>query len=147
MGKHIITNWPAAPAAWPAALQAELVARSGDGRVGSRLVSQTDRVRVWMITLAPGERIAFHTHVLDYFWTCTTGGAARSHYSDGRTVDVTYTPGETRHMTFDAGAFMIHDLENTGPETIVFTTVEFLDSANAPLPLPADVLEATSAAA
>ena len=30
---------------------------------------------------------------------------------------------------------MIHDLENTGTADIVFTTVEFLDSANAPLPL------------
>ena len=30
---------------------------------------------------------------------------------------------------------MIHDLENTGSADIVFTTVEFLDSANAPLPL------------
>ena len=30
---------------------------------------------------------------------------------------------------------MIHDLENIGSEDIVFTTVEFLDSANEPLPL------------
>ncbi|MEP9353528.1 hypothetical protein ABLE93_08020 [Xanthobacter sp. KR7-65] len=147
MDKHVISTWPAAPATWPAALQEEFTARRGDGRVGGRLVSQTDRVRVWMIALSPGERIGFHTHVLDYFWTCTTGGAARSHYSDGRTVDVTYAPGETRHMSFEAGSFMIHDLENTGPETLVFTTVEFLDSANAPLPLPADVLQATPAAA
>lgn len=147
MGTHVITEWPTAPAGWPDALKAEFAARCGDGRVGSRLVSQTDRVRVWMITLAPGERIAFHTHVLDYFWTCTTGGAARSHYADGRTVDVTYAPGETRHMTFDAGTFMIHDLENTGQGALVFTTVEFLDSPNAPLPLPAEVLAETAAAA
>jgi hypothetical protein len=30
---------------------------------------------------------------------------------------------------------MIHDLENIGEADIVFTTVEFLDSANDPLPL------------
>ena len=34
---------------------------------------------------------------------------------------------------------MIHDLENTGTADIVFTTVEFLDSANEPLPLPGTV--------
>ena len=32
---------------------------------------------------------------------------------------------------------MIHDLVNAGAEDIVFTTVEFLDSANNPLPLAA----------
>jgi hypothetical protein len=31
---------------------------------------------------------------------------------------------------------MIHDLVNAGTADIVFTTVEFLDSANAPLPIP-----------
>ena len=31
---------------------------------------------------------------------------------------------------------MIHDLVNAGNADIVFTTVEFLDSANEPLPLP-----------
>lgn len=147
MGTHVITTWPAAPQDWPADLKAEFTARCGDGRVGSRLVSVTDRVRVWTITLQPGERIAFHTHVLDYFWTCITGGSARSNYADGRTVDVTYQPGETRHMTFEAGAFMVHDLANTGPAPLVFTTVEFLDSANAPLALPADVLSDAAAAA
>ena len=30
---------------------------------------------------------------------------------------------------------MIHDLENTGEEDLVFTTVEYLTSANEPLPL------------
>jgi hypothetical protein len=32
---------------------------------------------------------------------------------------------------------MIHDLLNAGTEDIVFTTVEFLDSANQALPLAA----------
>jgi hypothetical protein len=30
---------------------------------------------------------------------------------------------------------MIHDLENTGTNDLVSTTVEYLDSANEPLPL------------
>lgn len=34
----------------------------------------TDRVRVWTIGLKPGQRLGFHTHVLDYFWTSVTGG-------------------------------------------------------------------------
>jgi hypothetical protein len=34
--------------------------------------------RVWIIRLAPGERVGFHRHALDYFWTCVTGGFIRS---------------------------------------------------------------------
>jgi hypothetical protein len=39
---------------------------------------------------------------------------------------------------------MVHDLENIGHTELVFTTVEFLDSANAPLELPANVRVAPS---
>lgn len=146
MTKHVIRQWPEAPAQWPQDLRARFAARAGKGEVGTCLVSETDRVRVWTLTLAPGERLDFHTHVLDYFWTCLTGGSARSHYGDGRIVDVTYRPGETRHLSFQAGDFMTHDLENRGIADLVFTTVEFLDSPNAPLAVAPEV-RATSAAA
>ncbi|MEW6257341.1 MAG: hypothetical protein AB1592_15415 [Pseudomonadota bacterium] len=146
MTKHVITSWPAPPADWPPALQARFAAQAGTGNVGTRLVSETARVRVWTLTLAPGARLDFHTHVLDYFWTCLSGGSARSHYGDGRIVDVTYQPGETQHLSFPAGAFMTHDLENRGTEDLVFTTVEFLDSPNAPLPVD-EALRGIAAAA
>jgi mannose-6-phosphate isomerase-like protein (cupin superfamily) len=146
MTKHIIDQWPSAPAALPLALKEEFVARAGNGQVGSRLVSETERVRVWHLSLKPGERIGFHTHVLDYFWTAVTAGQARSHYGDGRTVEVSYLSGDTQHHRYGLGEFMIHDLENIGETELVFTTVEFLDSANAPLVLPAKVGSARTAA-
>jgi beta-alanine degradation protein BauB len=146
MTKHIIDQWPSAPAALPLALKEEFAARAGTGQVGSRLVSETERVRVWHLSLKPGERIGFHTHVLDYFWTAVTAGQARSHYGDGRTVEVSYLSGDTRHHRYGLGEFMIHDLENIGETELVFTTVEFLDSANAPLELPANVGSARTAA-
>jgi hypothetical protein len=37
------------------------------------------------------------------------------------------------------GAFKIRDLQNTGDIDLVFVTVEFLDSGNAPLEIPASV--------
>jgi len=146
MTKHIIDQWPSAPAALPLALKEEFVARAGNGQVGSRLVSETERVRVWHLSLKPGERIGFHTHVLDYFWTAVTAGLARSHYGDGRTVEVSYLSGDTRHHRYGLGEFMIHDLENIGETELVFATVEFIDSANAPLELPANVGSARTAA-
>lgn len=118
---------------WSDELRAEFDTYSHDGYVGSQLLSQNERVRVWEIRLAPGERWHAHRHVLDYFWTAVNAGSSRQHTSDGTTRDVTYAAGETRHFSFAAGEFLLHDIENIGQSGLVFTTVEHLDSANAPL--------------
>jgi mannose-6-phosphate isomerase-like protein (cupin superfamily) len=120
---------------WPAALRNEFEAARHNGRVGSELLSESERVRVWHIMIAPGERLPVHRHVLDYFWTALTPGKSRSHYHDGRTVEAEYRPGDTQHYRFGPGEFMMHDLENSGDTVLAFTTVEFLDSANPPLAL------------
>jgi len=36
------------------------------GDVGTRLVWENDRVRIWEMVLEPGERSAVHEHTLDY---------------------------------------------------------------------------------
>jgi len=120
---------------WPDVIRKEFDANQFNWRVGTRLLSETDRVRVWEIRLAPGERIGFHRHVLDYFWTAVTPGRARSHAEDGTIVEAIYSTGETRHFAYGKGEHKIHDLENIGDADLWFTTVEFLDSANAPLEL------------
>lgn len=127
--------------AWPPAIAAEFERerQNNNGCVGTRLLSESERVRVWIIRLAPGERIGFHRHVLDYFWTSVTGGRGRQHVHDGSTVEYTYQPGETRHETYGLGEFKVHDLENLGDNEMVFMTIEFLDSANKALALPEKV--------
>jgi hypothetical protein len=120
---------------WSDELRAELDAESANPRVGTRLVHADARSRIWELRLVPGERLGFHRHVLDYVWTCVSGGNAISHYGDGSTQTVTYGVGETRSLDFARGASMIHDIVNTGGEELVFTTVEFLASENEPLPL------------
>ena len=73
------------------------------------------------------------------FSRSVTGGRGRQHVNDGKTVEYTYAPGETRHESYAAGEFKVHDLENIGDKDMVFMTVEFLDSANKPMALPARV--------
>lgn len=126
---------------WPQAIAAEYDRESANNNpcVGNRLLSESDRVRIWMIRLAPGERFGFHRHVLDYFWTCVTGGRGLQHVKGGTTVEYTYQPGETRHETYGTGEDKVHDLTNIGDKEMIFMTVEFLDSANKPLPIPAKV--------
>ena len=81
---------------WPAEIKAEFERESHhyNGCVGTQLLSETNKVRVWIIRLQPGERVGFHRHVLDYFWTSVNGGRGRQHLMDGTTVEHTYAPGE-----------------------------------------------------
>jgi len=133
---------------WPAEIAAEFdrEAKAPNPCVGSMLLSENERHARVDDRLAPGERIGFHRHVLDYFWTAVSGGRGRQHVHDGTTVEYTYQIGETRHETYGAGEFKVHDLENLGDREMVFMTVEFKDSANKPIQLPAGVKPQAAAA-
>ena len=134
-------------AQWPAAIAAEFEreAKNPNPCVGHKLISENEKVRVWRIHLRPGERVGFHRHVLNYFWSATTSGRGRQHFNDGDTREYTYTAGETRHETYGPGEYKVHDLENIGDTDLNFVTVEFLDSANKPMALP-DAVRAKTAA-
>ena len=118
---------------WNPDIVRELASSEFNGRVGSQLVSETERVRIWHLELAPGQRIGFHRHVNDYFWTVLTSGRAMSRHSDGRVIITDYKPGDTRHYRFGPSEFMLHDLENIGDTPLQFVTVEHLGGANVPL--------------
>lgn len=127
-----------APTNWPQWRQEDFARNQMNGCVGQRLVSETEAVRVWMIDLVPGERVSFHRHVLDYFWTATSAGRSRSVYANGDVAETVYRKGDTRHYSFGPGEFMLHDLENSGDDRLSFVTTELkIGSANKPLPLPA----------
>lgn len=120
---------------WSDELKIDIAKNAFNPCVGSNLVSETDRVRVWHLILKPGERTPFHRHVLDYFWTCHSEGSAISYHEDGSIIATDYQPGDTKHMNYPSGQYLLHALENTGMSDLVFTTVEFKCSANDPLPV------------
>src|SRR6202050_3739945 len=110
--------------AWPPAIAAEFEREkaNNNGCVGSTLLSENDKVRVWIIRLAPGERIGFHRHVLAYFWTAVSGGRGRQHIQTATTVKYPSRPGEPRHEIYGPGQYKVHDLENIGDKEMVFMT-------------------------
>jgi len=116
---------------WPAKIRDEFEreAKHPNGCVGHKLISETDKVRVWRICLRPGERVGFHRHVLNYFWSAVTSGRGRQHFNDGETREYTYSAGETRHEAYGPGEYKVHDLENIGDTDLIFVTIEFLDIA------------------
>jgi len=74
-------------------------------------VSESDHVRVWEIRLQPGQRVAAHRHIVDYFWTAINPGSSRQHTANGTTREVTYLPGQTRHFHCAEGEYLLHDLK------------------------------------
>ena len=145
---HIETNPdPAAFAHWPEGVYEDMLRNGQSGCVGSTLVSETDRVRVWHLHIAPGCRCAFHRHVNPYFWSALTAGKARGYFSNGMIKDVEHYPGETKHFHYGPDDYMLHSVENIGETDLEFTTVEFLDGTNPALSVPDSVRLANPAAA
>ena len=60
--------------------------------VGSKLIFENEKVKVWEFTLAPGEAIDSHLHEHDYFFYAIEGG----------TLEVTRGSGVTK-ATLDPG--------------------------------------------
>lgn len=122
---------------WSADVRADFASNEFNGQVGTTLVFENDRVRVWDLTLAPGQRVAAHRHVLDYFWVAVEPGRSRQHTHDGTTREVVYEAGEARFYRFGEGEYLLHDLENIGTTPLKFHTVELMSSTNPPIVLHA----------
>ena len=137
---HIATaTAPNAFADWPVEVHADMLANQNSGCVGSVLVSETDDLRIWHLHLPAGQRCAFHRHVNPYFWTAMTVGTARTYFSSGKIADMTYHVGQTQHYDYGDGEYMLHSLQNIGETELVFVTVEHMNGANDPLPIPDSV--------
>lgn len=122
---------------WPQGLVEDMEANRFNGCVGSVLVSETERARVWHLHLPAGKRCPFHRHVLRYFWTCHSHGKARGYFEDGSVRDVSHFPGDTKHFEYGKDQYLLHSVENIGDTDLLFTTVELVNqSENEPLPVP-----------
>jgi hypothetical protein len=105
----------------------ELAAAPGNLAVGTSRLFENDRVRVWEVRLAPGERTPFHAHTVRYFWSCVDPGVGRQRYADGTMKVLRYGTGDTLYSEHSPEAPMLHDLENVGETPIRFVTVELLE--------------------
>ena len=97
-----------------------------DHNVGTRLLFENDRVKVWEIVLEPGARTRFHWHVHPYFFVGAAIGRVRTRFPNGFYVDGDAEPGEFASMQHSEDDPGVHDLENIGDTTIRYTTVELL---------------------
>ena len=79
--------------------------------VGTRLIFENDRVKVWEFTLEPGQSIGFHTHTHDYLILPI----------ESSTVEVSRPGQPTQAGEYAAGTVIwrdkgeTHDAKNVGP--------------------------------
>jgi beta-alanine degradation protein BauB len=110
----------------PADFADELAAGADNIRVGTRLLLENDHVRVWDLTLEPGERVPFHRHRTSYFYRCHAGGPTLVRSPSGEGVVYESQTDEVTFHPIGPDDVVVHDLENVGPSTLSFTTVELL---------------------
>jgi beta-alanine degradation protein BauB len=53
-------------------------------QVGTKLLFENDRVRVWDLRLAPGESTGVHCHETDYLYVVIGDGTLQTVHGDGR---------------------------------------------------------------
>jgi beta-alanine degradation protein BauB len=111
----------------PAEYAEELEAAPHNLDVGTSIIFENHRIRVWDIILKPGERGPFHAHTRNYFWTVVEGSRGLQRFADGTFAVRDYLEGETKWLEHTPETALIHDLENIGDTDLRFVTVELFD--------------------
>lgn len=93
--------------------------------VGTQVLFEDDRVKVWLLELAPGQATSWHEHSCDYVFVITRPGTARCEYVDGSVEEQIGDPrGSTQYRTRDVP----HRLINTGDNLYQNIVVELKDA-------------------
>ena len=79
--------------------------------IGTELIFEDERIRVWRIDLQPGEVADFHTHELDYTTIVVDGDVVERPNDDGTVDRITVAPGQI--MRWYDGT-QRHALKNAG---------------------------------
>lgn len=80
------------------------------GPIGDEVVFENEHIRVWKLTLKPGEIQAWHRHDLSYLVVPLTEGNNVMRFADGRVKPTQEKPGDA--LWREPG--IPHELENTG---------------------------------
>ncbi|UQU64131.1 cupin [Couchioplanes caeruleus] len=90
------------------------------GPVGQEILLENDKVRVWHISLQPGESQPLHHHGLPYVVVAVQGAKNVIHTADGDRIDVVE---ETGSIVF-RGPGQTHMLTNVGDTVYIGRIIE-----------------------
>lgn len=81
--------------------------------VGTRLLFENDRVRVWDLRLAPGESTGLHRHTTDFLYVVIGDGTLQTSYPDGTAEPPrTMQDGDVRFR--EVAGESVHAAQNLG---------------------------------
>ena len=92
--------------------------------IGTELLFEDDRVRVWQIVLEPGQEAGFHTHYLDYTTITLEGDVVERHNEDGTIDRNEVRPGRVGRWYQSTRR---HGLRNVGAKRFRNVIVELKD--------------------
>jgi beta-alanine degradation protein BauB len=114
--------------------------------IGTELLFENDVVRVWSMTLAPGEMMGYHTHRLDYLFVYVTPSRIALLEQPGRVKETRdFADGYVNYVNVGDG--ITHQIRNDAETTHRQILVEFktikgvaatADNGRAGAPLGAD---------
>ena len=88
-------------------------ARPISADVGTRLLFENDRVRVWDLRLEPGQSTGLHRHETDFLYVVIGDGELQSVFADGSSDPPRkMKDGDVRFREVEGES--VHDARNTG---------------------------------
>ena len=97
--------------------------QTASDQVGSRVVFEDDRVRVWELEVGPGETFPLHHHALDYITVSLDEAELEAHEADGSVRRNHRLPGDV--LLTRVGGGQNHELRNVGTTAYRNRIVEF----------------------
>ena len=96
-------------------------------RVGTSVLFENDRVRVWRDSAGPGETKPLHVHRLPYITVVISGEKAENLGEDGSLLRQFegLTPGQA-HYVGPTDLPVVHALRNTGSAEVIVLIIELL---------------------
>ena len=105
---------------------------SASRNVGTTLLFENDRLRVWDLTLEPDQSCELHQHVYDYVFVNVTSAEVELHEPGQAPLARSLDEGFVQYMVVGQQGQRPHQLRNAGTSTLRQILIEFVgESASA----------------
>ena len=98
--------------------------------IGTKLVLENDKFRVWHLKLEPGSKFPLHKHCCSYLWTALLPGTALVTDENGVESQVSFEIGDSAYEHLSPGDSVVHSIHNVGPTELLFVAVEIKEIQN-----------------
>lgn len=101
--------------------------------IGTELLFENDRIRVWQMILQPGEESPLHRHEGDYVFVYTTPSVITAYLEGQPPFTTTFEDGFVQYT--EVGKGVVHKIRNDGPEVHRQILFELKGASASPTPL------------